>query len=80
MKSFVICWSLLYVGLVGCGSSGEDSNSDSGDASKRRCKVAILIPSSPTDGGWGQVGADGLKYVAKELGIERLLLKLQLLT
>ena len=34
--------------------------------------MAILIPSSPTDGGWGQVGADGLKYVAKELGIRQL--------
>jgi ABC-type glycerol-3-phosphate transport system substrate-binding protein len=49
----------LFVGLVGCGGSGGDSNSDSGDVAKEDVKVAILIPSSPTDGGWGQVGADG---------------------
>lgn len=65
----------LFVGLVGCGGSGGDSNSDSGDVAKEDLKVAILIPSSPTDGGWGQVGADGLKYVAKELGIEPVIIE-----
>ncbi|MGI6331681.1 MAG: BMP family ABC transporter substrate-binding protein [Zhaonellaceae bacterium] len=37
--------------------------------------MAILIPSSPTDGGWGQVGAEGMKYVAKELGIEPVIIE-----
>jgi basic membrane protein A len=33
-------------------------------------KIAVILPSSPTDGGWGQVGADGLKNAAEIYGFE----------
>ena len=81
----------LLVGLVGCGSGtggsagGDSANNGSagGDPAKfditkvaeKDLKAAVLIPSSPTDGGWGQVGAEGMKYAAKELGIEPVIIE-----
>lgn len=33
-------------------------------------KIAVLLASSPLDGGWGQFGAEGAKYAAEKLGAE----------
>jgi len=38
-------------------------------------KVAVILPSSPTDGGWGQVGADGLKEAAKVFGFKPVIIE-----
>jgi hypothetical protein len=49
-RVLLVCFLVvaLLVGVVGCGSgSGTPVNED--------IKIAVLIPSSPTDGGWGQV-------------------------
>jgi basic membrane protein A len=69
-KTLLVCLLItaMLVSLVGCGSG-------SGGGSEEDVKVAILIPSSPTDGGFGQAGADGLKYVAEELGIEPVIIE-----
>lgn len=37
---------------------------------KEPLKIAIILPSSPQDGGWGQFGAEGMKYAAEKLGAE----------
>jgi len=85
-KKVLICLlvTVLLLGLVGCGSSSgtdsgsnEPAGSDAGtqEPSKKEVKVAILIPSSPTDGGWGQVGSEGMKYVANALGIEPVIIE-----
>lgn len=69
--------ALMVLTAVGCGGGASeppatDPGDDNGDVTPpaEAPKVAILIPSSPTDGGWGQVGATGLRYVAEQLGIE----------
>ncbi len=38
-------------------------------------KIAVLLPSSPTDGGWGQVGASGLKVAAEAYGFEPVIIE-----
>jgi basic membrane protein A len=70
--------AVLLVAGFGCGQGGTGGDSDEFDITKvpqEDLKVAILIPSSPTDGGWGQVGAEGMKHVAKELGIEPVIIE-----
>lgn len=70
--------AVMALAATGCGGGAStppaeepDSGTDApAEPPAEPAKVAILIPSSPTDGGWGQVGADGLRYVAEGLGIE----------
>lgn len=38
-------------------------------------KVAVLLPSSPTDGGWGQVGATGLKEAGRQFGFKPVIIE-----
>jgi basic membrane lipoprotein Med (substrate-binding protein (PBP1-ABC) superfamily) len=38
-------------------------------------KVAVLLPSSPTDGGWGQVGATGLKEAGQQFGFKPVIIE-----
>jgi basic membrane lipoprotein Med (substrate-binding protein (PBP1-ABC) superfamily) len=33
-------------------------------------KIAVILPSSPTDGGWGQVGSTGIKLAAEKFGFK----------
>ncbi len=68
--------AMMVVMAVGCGGGAAEPPAEPGDDNGDDAppvaapKVAILIPSSPTDGGWGQVGATGLTYVAEQLGID----------
>jgi basic membrane protein A len=81
MKKRVLLICLLIVAflvtVIGCGGGTSEEpasegtqTSDPAPQASDDIKVAVLIPSSPTDGGWGQVGATGLQYVADQLGIE----------
>jgi basic membrane lipoprotein Med (substrate-binding protein (PBP1-ABC) superfamily) len=75
----------LLVTSFGCGSgsgTSEESASEGAEINnaeqnepEKKVKVAVLIPSTPTDGGWGQVGAEGLKYVAEKLGTEPVIIE-----
>ena len=38
-------------------------------------KIAVLLPSSPTDGGWGQVGATGLKQAGQQFGFKPVIIE-----
>lgn len=55
--SLFMCILLTAGILAGCGGSSSSGGSDD------ELKVAVLLPSSPTDGGWGQTGADAIKGV-----------------
>lgn len=60
---------VMLFSLVGCGSKAATSN-DAPAAKKdpKDLKIALLVPSSPTDGGWGQAGAVAVKEVEKKYG------------
>jgi basic membrane lipoprotein Med (substrate-binding protein (PBP1-ABC) superfamily) len=60
---------VMVLSLVGCGSKASPS-SDSKTTKKdpKNLKIALLVPSSPTDGGWGQLGAEAVKEVEKKYG------------
>lgn len=60
--SLLMCFLLTAGILAGCGGG---SSSGGGDD---ELKVAVLLPSSPTDGGWGQTGAEAIKAVEDEFG------------
>jgi basic membrane lipoprotein Med (substrate-binding protein (PBP1-ABC) superfamily) len=60
---------VMVLSLVGCGSKGT-TNTDSKVTKKdpKDLKIALLVPSSPTDGGWGQLGAEAVKEIEKKYG------------
>lgn len=73
--------TLLVLALAGClatpifAAGGKEDAPAGGNtaapASKAAdLKVAILLPSSPTDGGWGQMGATGIKKAAEIYGFK----------
>lgn len=51
---------------VGCGGSGETATGGNVDA--KDLKIAILLPSSQTDGGWGQLGAEAFQKAVDQYG------------
>ncbi len=68
-----------FIGLVGAfalcaasvfASGKAETPATTGAVKASDLKIAVLLPSSPTDGGWGQVGADGLKAAAAEFGFK----------
>lgn len=67
MKTMKWLALLLVVAMLfaaaGCGGPA-DAPDDGPDL-----QVAVLIPSSPTDGGWGQIGAEAAYAVAEHFGI-----------
>lgn len=60
-------------------ASGTVSTGTTGGGSKAlklsELKIAMLLPSSPTDGGWGQVGAEALNYAKEKLGCEAVIVE-----
>ena len=76
MKKLIVTLSALLlacaVGLpLFAGGQGESGDAmDPTEMKAENLKVAVILPSSPTDGGWGQVGADGLKNAADIYGFE----------
>ncbi|MBQ3104208.1 MAG: BMP family protein [Oscillospiraceae bacterium] len=77
-KLFALILALIMVlSLVACGGGAADGGeedtgaADTGDTGDGEAlKIAVLLPSSPTDGGWGQTGAESCQYVADTLGAE----------
>lgn len=63
---------LVTVGLTGPLFAGGRNESDDSVKSAKTAhedlKIAVLLPSSPTDGGWGQVGAAGINNAADKYG------------
>lgn len=70
--SFALSFSLIF-SLCACSrgavSTATGSNSKL-PPQEPALKIAIILPSSPQDGGWGQFGAEGMEYAAEELGAE----------
>lgn len=48
---------------------------EKGELKQEDLKIAMLLPSSPTDGGWGQVGAAALNYAKTMLGCEAVIVE-----
>lgn len=60
--------AVMVLTACGGGAAGP-SPADPGDDEASEIKIAVLLPSSPTDGGWGQIGAEGLQKAAEAYGI-----------
>lgn len=71
-KIFALMLSLIMVlSLVACGGTSTDDSAATDDTTTEEAlKIAVLLPSSPNDGGWGQTGAESCQYVADQLGAE----------
>ena len=52
------------------GSTGNDAGGGSGGVDASDLKIAMLIPGSPTDGGYCQLGAEAAQAVGQEFGCE----------
>jgi basic membrane protein A and related proteins len=68
-----ICIMLIVSLALPVFAGGQKDASATGDSASIApvdLKVAVILPSSPTDGGWGQVGATGLKLAANQFGFE----------
>lgn len=61
--SGVLLAGCMAVPLFAAGSK-ETPSATAPAAKAEELKVAIILPSSPTDGGWGQQGATGIKNAA----------------
>lgn len=60
---------LLAVGLVGCGSGGDNTAASGGNAAApKKTKVALLTPGDINDQGWNQLAYEGLQAIEKEAG------------
>lgn len=68
LMSMLLVLAMVF-SLVGCGSA-DTANNDTQAAKKdpKDLKLALLVPSSPTDGGWGQLGAEAIKEAEKKYG------------
>ena len=60
MKKWLVCLlvAMIVFSSVGCGGKGDTETKKVTEA--KDLKIAMLLPSSPTDGGWGQIGATAL--------------------
>ncbi|MEL7608529.1 MAG: BMP family protein [Bacillota bacterium] len=58
----LILAAMLILTLAGCAQTPASSNEP--------LKIAVLLPSSPNDGSWGQAGAEAAKFTADALGAE----------
>lgn len=75
MKKIVALLLVLVFtfGLVGCGTKTTNEKATTKEPATtkkdpKNLKIALLVPSSPTDGGWGQVGAEAIKVVEEKYG------------
>jgi len=85
-KLFALFLALAMVlGMVGCSNTGsnggdtskptasdtqEDGNEAENHTDVSNMKMAMLIPGSPTDGGYCQLGAEAAATVGEEFGVE----------
>lgn len=70
MYLMIMLLAVTMVSPVFAGGQKDAAAAGSGEMKASDLKVAVILPSSPTDGGWGQVGADGLKNAASIYGFE----------
>lgn len=73
---FVVLITLTAAAFMFAG--GQNDGSEMVDPTKMEAselKIAVLLPSSPTDGGWGQVGSSGLINAGKEFGFEPVIIE-----
>ncbi len=73
MKKTLFIFTLvlaLALPLFAGGETEEAAKVDPTSLAASELKIAVLLPSSPTDGGWGQVGASGLQMAAEIYGFE----------
>lgn len=78
MRKMTLCKVLVFllVLLLAASCSGAaqrpeepaEPDADGDQTDSPELKIAVLIPSSPTDGGWGQLGAEGIRDASAELG------------
>lgn len=61
---------LLSLVIVFTFAACEGAKGEAVASVEKSLKIAVLLPSSPLDGGWGQFGAEGAKYAADQLGAE----------
>ncbi len=72
----LILTMVLVIGLVGCGSSESSSTSGSSDNSttsgneEKTYKVAMILDSSISDGGWGAACYNAMVAAAEDSGFE----------
>lgn len=69
----VLAFFALPVFAGGQKESGDAA--ETGEMKAEDLKIAVILPSSPTDGGWGQVGANGLKAAAEVYGFEPVIIE-----
>lgn len=60
--------TLVIGSLAGCGGSGSGSEGSTGDAGSSEYKVAMVLNSSASDGGWGASCYQAMVDAAKEKG------------
>ncbi len=56
-------------------TAGTTAETQKETLAQKDLKIAMLLPSSPTDGGWGQVGAAALNYAKTVLGCEAVIVE-----
>ena len=67
--SLLLSCSLLTAALSGCGGGGtEPTQAASDDPST--WKVGVMLSGSPTDGGYCQQGADGVRAIEEKYGCQ----------
>ena len=67
----------LLLGVSACGGSGSNatpapaaSSPAGGETDYSSMKVGVLLPGSPTDGGYCQQGADGVRAIEAKYGCQ----------
>lgn len=72
LLAILLCGVLVATCLVGCGSNSDSqgNDSDSDEGSSNGYKVAMLVNSSISDGGWGASCYQAMVGAAKEVGWE----------
>jgi basic membrane lipoprotein Med (substrate-binding protein (PBP1-ABC) superfamily) len=73
MRMLRIIGKTLMIAVALCASVSLVAEGE--DKKPSELKIAVLLPSSPTDGGWGQVGATGLKEAAKQFGFKPVIIE-----
>lgn len=80
MKKIVVSLLVLLMVLFALPvfAGGQQDDGGTVDPTKLKAedlKIAVILPSSPTDGGWGQQGANGLIAAAEKYGFAPIIIE-----